>query len=991
MERNVMETRKNRLIGLGGLVGKRLGMPAFAAAALMFSLGSAPAARAAGVVSTCDQGHLQTALNGGGLVTFACSGSIGVVAMAVGAPALIITSNTTIDGTGYNVAIDGIYDQVFVVNSGVTLALKNLTIANGYAAAGAGVYNDGGTLIVTNCTFSANNAISLTGGAIWNAGTAMITNSTLSGNIASKGFGGGISNGGTLTVTNSTFYNNSANQGGGAIYNYGALTVTSGTFYNNGAGASVGGGIIWSDFATAKLENTIVVNSNIRDCVGAITDGGYNLDDDGSCGFTSANHSFSNDTSVTFTSTAPQSNGGPTATLALHYTTSPANHAIGAIPAGTNGCATSIAIDERSVTRPGSVNGNCSMGAYEYVSGTSASDGVKVTTITDCTDDSKIQSAVSTGGRIVFACSGDIPLTKTLAIGENTTIDVTGQIVTLDGQHSVEVLSVGAATLSLNNLTIANGSGNFSGGGVYSSGGTLVVTNSSFSGNSAFMGGGIFSSGTLIVTNSMFSGNSAGYGAGIEVESATLTVTNSTFSANSASADAGGILNNSGVLTVTSSTFSGNSASVVGGGISNFGTATLENTVIANSPSGGDCYGTPTDNGYNVDDDGSCGFSSANHSFSDSSAAKLGSLSNNGGPTLTVPLNTGSVALGAIPLGTNGCGTITTDQRGVFRPQQGAQAAACDIGALQTAQNQVQVTFESINSQEVPIATPYYVGPLSYTGRQTLTLPIGTQSTVWAPSPQPLGAGTEYGFQNWSDKGAEAHLVTISSSNIAYTAKFHRLYLLTTAVSPSGAGTVSPTTGSYYAAGAIVPITATPKSKYGFSNWTGNVANAKSASTTVTMTSPQTVTANFRQLPIGVSVTPAHGSGAAQAFTAVYSDASGASDLEEVRMLINSSRVASGSCYVRYVTSSAQLQLRNDAGNAWSTGLTPGGSGTVSNSQCTLSAAGSSVTASGNKLTVVFKISFLSSFGGTKDIWLYAVNNEAQHGGFNLAGTFDVL
>ena len=70
--------------------------------------------------------------------------------------------------------------------------------------------------------------------------------------------------------------------------------------------------------------------------------------------------------------------------------------------------------------------------------------------------------------------------------------------------------------------------------------------------------------GTLTVTNSTFSGNSAGGSGGAIYNAGTLTVTNSTFSGNSAPAarrrHGGAIFNDGGTLTVTNSTFSGNSA-----------------------------------------------------------------------------------------------------------------------------------------------------------------------------------------------------------------------------------------------------------------------------------------------------------------------------------------------------------------------------------------------------------------------------------------------
>ena len=65
---------------------------------------------------------------------------------------------------------------------------------------------------------------------------------------------------------------------------------------------------------------------------------------------------------------------------------------------------------------------------------------------------------------------------------------------------------------------------------------------------------------------------------------------------------------------------------------------------------------------------------------------KLGALADNGGPTRTHALLSGSPAMDAIPQGTNGCGTtFAEDQRGVDRPQDGDAngTAACDIGPFE--------------------------------------------------------------------------------------------------------------------------------------------------------------------------------------------------------------------------------------------------------------------------------------------------------------------
>jgi CSLREA domain-containing protein len=165
-----------------------------------------------------------------------------------------------------------------------------------------------------------------------------------------------------------------------------------------------------------------------------------------------------------------------------------------------------------------------------------------------------------------------------------------------------------------------------------------------------------------------------------------LTVANG--SRENVSQSGGGLWIDSGTVKVNNSTFSRNIATFHGrgGSIEKFepGKATLKNTIVANSL-GGNCGGQITDGGYNIDDGNSCSFRAANHSLPSTNPklASKPSLANNGGPTKTIALLTGSPAINAIPQGTNGCGTkITTDQRGVKRPQ----GNRCDIGAFEKRQ-----------------------------------------------------------------------------------------------------------------------------------------------------------------------------------------------------------------------------------------------------------------------------------------------------------------
>ncbi len=238
---------------------------------------------------------------------------------------------------------------------------------------------------------------------------------------------------------------------------------------------------------------------------------------------------------------------------------------------------------------------------------------------------------------------------------------------------------VNGGTLTLINSTVSGNFSNDFGGGISNGfGASATLTNSTVSGNTADEGGGILNSGTLTLTSSTVSGNTAsGFGGGgiSNVSAGTLTLNNSTVNGNTASAFVGGGIVNSGTLTLNSSTVSGNTASAFGGGIRHTGGSTsLKNTIVANSTAGGDCFGSITSAGHNLDSDGTCSFTATGDL--QNTDPMLGPLADNGGPTFTHALLAGSPAIDA---GSPDCPPPDTDQRGVARPQ----GAACDIGAYE--------------------------------------------------------------------------------------------------------------------------------------------------------------------------------------------------------------------------------------------------------------------------------------------------------------------
>jgi hypothetical protein len=247
---------------------------------------------------------------------------------------------------------------------------------------------------------------------------------------------------------------------------------------------------------------------------------------------------------------------------------------------------------------------------------------------------------------ITFAVTGTINLTSALpALSTNLAIQGPGPTsLTVLGPSSFRIFFVSrGATVGLSGLTIAGGlASGADGGGIYNAG-TLTLSNSILSGNTATLdsshrihgdGGGIFNDGTLTLSNSTLSGNTAqvegggifsnyrttlalsnstlsdntaDYGGGIFNGFGTLTLSNSTLSGNSVNGslgDGGGIDNFLGKLTLNNSTLSGNTATNRGGGIFNAGTLTLNNSTLSGNTatSGGGIHNQYYYNTYGIPD-----------------------------------------------------------------------------------------------------------------------------------------------------------------------------------------------------------------------------------------------------------------------------------------------------------------------------------------------------------------------------------------------------
>jgi hypothetical protein len=133
-------------------------------------------------------------------------------------------------------------------------------------------------------------------------------------------------------------------------------------------------------------------------------------------------------------------------------------------------------------------------------------------------------------------------------------------------------------------------------------------------------------------------------------------------------------------------------------------------------------------------------------------------------------------------------------------------------------------------------------------------------------------------------------------------------------------------------------------------------------------------------------VTPARSTSATQTFTFTFTDINGFADIAVTDALINDFLDGIGACYIAFVPSgpsAGTVCLVDDAGDAagpFAGSVFLPGSGTASNSQCTIHGATSSVSGSSSTLTLRLNITFAPTFAGNRVIYGAARSNSANSG-----------
>ena len=430
-----------------------------------------------------------------------------------------------------------------VASNGTLILRGSRVYSNTTGLFGGGGVNvlEGTALIEDNRIFGNTETSASTGGGIQVSNdpgiTAMIQRNVIFGNVTSHG-GGVVVLNGDVTLANNLIYDNTASGAdGGGVYVTGTVRLENNTIYDNLANGNGGG--IYAPGGTVSITNTLII-SNVAGSGGGIHSPGLssivygdlfgNSPNDVAGGMSDPTGSNGN------TSKDPEFVDAPNYDLHL----SPGSPAI---DTGTE--SPNATVDYEGNGRP--FGDGIDRGADEYTAPSSCYARL---------DNSRVYTAVQAavdageGGSLIQVtghCSGvqvREGVTQTVYISKNLTVRG-GYTVTnwttprygptiLDAQEQGRVIYItGTTTITLENLHVTNGRGDYGagiyvganvtatlqnnvvycneatqdGGGVYKHGGSALLQHNTIYSNTASLGGGVYALGVVTLSNTIVASN----------------------------------------------------------------------------------------------------------------------------------------------------------------------------------------------------------------------------------------------------------------------------------------------------------------------------------------------------------------------------------------------------------------------------------------------------------------------------------------------------
>jgi CSLREA domain-containing protein len=766
--------------------------------------------------------------------------------------ATITLNNSTISDNSATGSGGGLYDNNSTVN------VTDSTFSGNSAQQGGGLYNNNVTVDVTNSTFSGNSATSSVGGGISSTGTLTVANSTFSGNSASVG--GGISSSGTLTTLNTTFSGNNADTTGGGIYSSGSATVKNtlvvkGTTGDNCSGTLDGtanaadDGSCGASFANTShlhlgtlgnyggptqtipvLAPSDAINYGDNDTCSAAPVNGKDQRGkarDGACDMGAYEVEF-NQAGPTLTVTTAadyDDNACSDADCTLREAINAAN---ASSDANTIAFAANYTITLGSqlpaVTTAITINGN---GAANTI--VQASDCNPVTLPNGCTPAAYRVFEVGTTGDLTL---NDLTIQNGACSG----------LCATDGSSGGGVYNAGTTTIS--NVAFIQNSANNNGGGMYNaSDSSATLTNVTFSANLGAYGGGGLADYTSnpILSNVTFSGNTAGgtvngttydgFGGGMYNTSSNPQLTNVVFSQNLTNTygSGGGMYNSNSSPTLTNVSFSDNYAGA-GGGMYNSNSSPALTDVLFS-------INSTLSRGGGIYDDTNSNPTLTNVTFSGNTAGPQGGgMYNNGSPTLINVTFSGNSANDGGGI-FNGSGIPTLTNTIIANSLNGGDCS----GTLNAASAYNLIEGSScglVNSMNGNIiGQDPMLDILADNGgfNQTHALLAGSPA---------IDAGDDTSCNNAGGKDQRG---VLRPQGTTCDIGAFELEAYTLAITSINGTVASNPNHNFYYEGDVVQLTATPSAGWVFTNWTGGLTGTANPGS-VTIHGDTAVTANYKKL-----------------------------------------------------------------------------------------------------------------------------------------------
>lgn len=690
---------------------------------------------------------------------------------------------------------------IYVENASLTMNRCdiNANFTSGPSRYGGGIYFHGGTLLVTNGVIR-NNSVhagdngSTAGGGIWiQSGTAMIRDSIIKRNSATTRwntvYGGGVvNNTATLDLVNCLIVGNRS-LSGSAVYSVGASSVT--RMLNCTIAHNMTGAAVHRANGTMTMTNSIVWRNPFGDLSGTITLAHSNIEagtGSGSNGNISSDPGFEHGYYLAAGSTSRNAGTGAAFLLDSGYTT----RITGEDDTGT--------VDLGYHYRQGMDLTHidlyvCPETGDNQNSGTSSNQPLRTITyaLTQAIDGGRIHLASGMYGqgqetfplvladRMGLSLLGQGP-TNTLLNATNSSQRVMD--IQLGGQSRIEGVGImggraaqgaGVRLLNASHVTLANcevlenvaSSSGSQGAGIYTDGGTLIVTNSIIRNNLASgPDGGNASGGGVWVNTGVFelrdselrenrvtTGWRDPFGGGLHNVNGSVSLVNSLITANRC-LNASAINNHAGQLHILNSTITDNQdgPAVRRAG----GTLSVTNSILWNNAS--DIVGTVSLGYSNIQDGngaGSNGNISANPLFEFGYYLAEGSPSRDAGTNATFLLNSGYT--------TRITGEDDTDPVDMgYHYRQGVDLGLADIYVSNAGSNANSGTnwaeafqtithalTKAINGSRIHVAAGTYAHPaetfpLNFSGLQGISL-LGAGSDMTTLN----ATGSEQRVLNW--------------------------------------------------------------------------------------------------------------------------------------------------------------------------------------------------------------------------------------------------